>query len=123
MSNKPNGFIAVLGTLLLACLPASLFGQTHADSIAGRVVDQSGAVIADAQVKLVEQNAGVSLTTQTNAAGTYEFAGLLIGTYTLTVTKHGFQTWTRPGITIHEGQNAMVDVNLTVGSTTQVVTV
>jgi hypothetical protein len=123
MSIKYKRFVAVVAALLLSCSQTVLYGQAHANSVAGRVTDQSQAVIADAQVKLTDQSTGVSLTTTTNAVGAYEFVGLLIGTYTLSVTKNAFETWTRPGITIHEGQNAMVDVSLTVGSTTQTVTV
>jgi len=123
MNRKGKYFSAALVALLFACSPTLLLSQASLDSVAGRVTDQSQGVIPGAQVKLVEDSTGVTLTTTTNAVGAYEFVGLPLGTYTLTVTQQGFQTWTRPGITLHEGQNAMVDATLAVGSTTQTVTV
>src|SRR5579863_5743653 len=62
-------------------------------TILGTVADSSGAVIADAQVTVTNQNTGaVVRTTASNASGNYIFAGLSPSTYTVRVQKQGFST-------------------------------
>jgi hypothetical protein len=67
-------------------------------SISGTIVDQSGAVIAGAQVKL----AGVAQSTSQEALsgdnGQFSFANVVPGAFQLTITSAGFATQTSSGI-------------------------
>jgi hypothetical protein len=93
-------------------------------TIVGRVTDSSGAVVMQATVSVV--NTATSLERATTTAGTGDFEIPLLpitGSYTLTVTKTGFQTQQITGIVLAVDQEARFDVHLSVGSVTEKVSV
>ena len=112
--------LAVLGCLLAA--PAAVLAQTG--SIAGQVTDATGGVLPGVTVEatspaLIE---GVR-TTVTDGAGLYEIEALRPGTYSVTFTLPGFNTFIREGIELTTGFTANVDGQMTVGSIEETVTV
>src|SRR5437867_1495775 len=61
-------------------------------AITGTVQDPSGAVVAGAEVRIVNQDTGVlTRTTKTDGNGSFTATLLPVGTYTLSVTSPGFQ--------------------------------
>src|SRR5205807_493682 len=74
-----------------------LLGQMYAQggatgAITGTVQDPSGAVVAGAEVRIVNQDTGVlTRTTKTDGNGSFTATLLPVGTYTLSVTSPGFQ--------------------------------
>src|SRR5215470_2627075 len=78
--------LALIGSILLA---APLYAQ-NAVALRGQVVDEAGAVIPGAQVKLISAT-GRQRATITNAAGELALANVTPGDYRLTVTFKGFQ--------------------------------
>lgn len=105
----------------LAMTPA-LRAQENA-TINGTVTDASGAVIPRVALTLTSVETGVKHQTVSNAAGAYRFGDLGIGTYTLTASAQGFQTYSKTGIVVNVGQTVEADVTLKVGSATQTVSV
>src|SRR5437660_6214536 len=97
--------------------------QTNVGGITGTVRDASGAVIPGADVEAVNQATHVSQKAVSNQSGTYTIALLPIGTYTVTVSKAGFQKSVRADIPVLSGVTFTVDVALTIGSVTQIVNV
>jgi Carboxypeptidase regulatory-like domain len=91
------------------------FAQIAAD-LRGRVLDPSGAAIANARVELIETSTNISRTTFTSSTGDYIFTQLNPGSYSIDVTATGFQQLNRTGITLSVGQTVGVDLSLTVGS-------
>src|SRR5271155_2452555 len=85
----------LVGFVLLST--AMLVGQTFRGTILGSVTDPSGAVIAGATVKLRNVATGLERTTTTSADGSYSVPELPIGTYSVTVTQTGFQTFVTTG--------------------------
>ncbi len=80
-------------TAALVCLvflPGMAFAQYENGSIVGTVHDGSGAVVADATVKVTNIATGVVSTRQTNESGDYEVPALRVGQYNVEVTKSGF---------------------------------
>ena len=61
--------------------------------------------------------------TTTNLVGLYRFPSLLPGTYSITVTKAGFEKLIRDKITVEAGTAVPLDLALTVGEATSTVTV
>ncbi len=59
-------------------------------SIAGRVLDTSGAVVANVEISIVPSSGGPPRATTTNGAGTFSFANLPPGAYRVTATAAGF---------------------------------
>src|SRR5581483_8444098 len=112
--------IAVLA-LLLCALQA--FAQTETASIYGRVSDQTGAVIPNAEVKLHNIDTNVDFTRTTNPEGFYLLPSLKPGRYLMVVSKEGFKTVTLKDITLNVQDNVSRNFNLDVGSAAESVTV
>src|SRR5882672_5859764 len=72
---------------------ASLTAQTFRGTILGTVTDPTGAVVAGAQVKVRNASTGLERATVTSSDGSYSTPELPIGTYDVTVTQSGFQTF------------------------------
>jgi hypothetical protein len=95
--------------------------QTTGD-VAGTVTDPSGAVVPDAKVILKSDAQGTKQDTTSKRDGGYRFYLLTPGAYTISVSATGFQPVDR-SINVNLGQIAEANVQLSVGSSTQVVTV
>jgi len=74
--------------LLLSAVPA--WSQDNA-TITGLVTDPSGAVVPNGSITLTNNATNQSRETVSNAAGSYRFANVGVGTYTMTVVAQGFQ--------------------------------
>lgn len=82
--------LAALSISFLA--PCLILAQTGTSGlITGSVIDASGAVIPGASVSLSNALTGYNRTIQSDASGSFHFAKLPFGTYTLTVAQNGFQ--------------------------------
>ena len=66
--------------LLLAVLCLS-HAQTVTGTLEGRVLDPTGAAVANASIRVKELSTGVSRVSQSNAEGLYQFAFLALGNY------------------------------------------
>jgi hypothetical protein len=103
--------------------------QTHearllgGSQIAGRVQDQSGGVIAGAQVLVLDVNGREVQRTMTDAAGAYGFSGLPDGTYHLQVESKGFRTLVMNNAQVRSGYSSEHDATLQPGQMSQTVTV
>src|SRR5881397_2238347 len=82
-------FLAALFIGLAATATSSL-AQTTA-SIKGTVTDASGAAVAGAKITVKNASLGIERTTETNDSGDYEVPALPPGTYSVDVSKEGFQ--------------------------------
>src|SRR2546429_6628182 len=79
--------------LAVLALLGQMFGQGGArGAITGTVQAPSGAVVAGAEVRIVNQDTGVlTRATKTDGNGSFTATLLPVGTYTLSVTSPGFQ--------------------------------
>ena len=112
-------FLLVAMTLL----SPRLFAQaTASGNIQGTVVDQSQAVVADAEVVLTNLANGSARTTTTNDSGIYRFELLSAGNYTAKINAKGFST-VEVKLELLVGQTATGNATLTPGSTSQTVQV
>ncbi|PYV46583.1 MAG: hypothetical protein DMG92_17780 [Acidobacteria bacterium] len=101
--------------LLVGLFPSlTLFAQVNAASLAGTVVDPSGAMVPDAKVVAINKATGVTYTAST-AIGNYAIPRLEVGEYTVTVEKVGFARVVEE-IKLDVGQKARVDFKLPVSS-------
>ena len=103
---------------------ATAFGQAGGTgSIQGTVTDPSGAVIAGAAVSATNLATGVKTDRTTTDAGFFVLSLLPAGEYSVTVTATGFQTLTRPRVTVDALAIVALDAKLALGASTQSVTV
>lgn len=107
---------------VLMCVPGA-FAQTRS-IVAGTVMDASGGVLPGATVTLESAVLlGGTQTAVTGTGGTYRFAELPPGAYTLTTALDGFRTVRREDIRVLFSTTVTVDVVLPVAGVSDVVTV
>ena len=94
---------------------ASLAAQTFRGTILGTVTDPTGAVVAGAQVSVKNTGTGQVRTTTTSGDGSYSLPELPIGTYDVTVTQSGFQTFIATGVAVNVATERRVDATLKTG--------
>ncbi len=103
-------------------LPLPVLAQVSA-GLSGRVTDQTGAVVSGAAVTAKNLDTGIVRTAITDQAGRYEMVALPIGQYDVLARKDGFAERVRTGISLVLGQDATVDLTLTVGNVNEQVRV
>jgi hypothetical protein len=107
----------------ITLLSPRLFAQaTASGNIQGTVVDQSQAVVANAEVVLTNLANGSTRTTTTNDSGIYRFELLSAGNYIAKINAKGFST-VEVKLELLVGQTASGNATLTPGSTSQTVQV
>jgi hypothetical protein len=88
------------------------------------VVDQTGAVVKDAKVSVVNTATGAVREAFSGSDGSATISALpLTGTYTVTVSRDGFGNEERKDITLRSGETATLKVTLLVGTEKSEVTV
>lgn len=106
---------------LLFVVPAS--AQSPNATINGIVLDPSGAVIAGAEVVVVNDATGVQYVTKTNGEGIYAVPDLPPGPYRIQVSNSGFKTIIKPDILIHVQDALAINFTLPIGAASEVLTV
>jgi len=113
---------SAFGLLLLTILCATVIAQTSRGTLTGTVTDSTGAVVANAAVKITEGSTGVTRQTTTNNSGIYRFDAVDLGTYTLSVKAQGFAGAGKSGVEI-QARTINIDFALNVGVSQETVTV
>jgi hypothetical protein len=111
----------MLFTLAL-CLSVSGWSQDQV-TIVGTVRDNSGAVIPGAKVTVTNMATGETRDLTSNSAGEYTAFKIPPGTYQIVVEATGFEKLMRTDLVADVGRTLRVDVELTVGRTTQEITI
>ena len=106
----------VLAVLFVCSLPSSAVAQSVVSGeVGGTVNDASGAVVPNASINLANSETGFNETTTSGTSGSFRFALVKPGNYSLTITAHGFST-VRRSITVLVGQVITIPVQLEVGT-------
>src|SRR5260370_1898652 len=116
-------FALAFGFLLSALVAPARAQLSTSGTITGTVTDASGAVVPQATVEIINEGTGVRTSTQTNSDGSFAMPGLVVGNYTVTISKQGFQTYTEKGITLHPATVTTVNAVVKVGEVVQEITV
>lgn len=118
--NQQSSVVAAC-LLLLACGISS--GQDPRGTVLGRVMDSTGAIVPNADVRIVNDSTGVAAVAKTNDSGNFVLPYLLAGTYTLSCELSGFKKWVRPGIQVRIQDSVEVNIDLQVGATSETIEV
>src|SRR4051812_7152585 len=102
----------------LAAFSASAQTQAINGSIRGRVTDAAAAPIPGAKVTILNDGNGFTRASATEDEGYYVFPNLPLGTYTVTISKEGFQTERHTNIALTAGVEAVVDGQMKIGAVT-----
>ncbi|MGB9610510.1 MAG: carboxypeptidase regulatory-like domain-containing protein, partial [Bryobacteraceae bacterium] len=114
---------AALAVLLLLQVVSPLAQAQFRAGIQGVVRDPSGAVVPGAKVTLTSQETKAKRTVTTSSEGVYAITSLAPGSYELAVEKEGFARKVLADVRITAEQMQSVDVTLSLGQTTESVTV
>jgi Carboxypeptidase regulatory-like domain len=98
-------------------------GQQGRGTIQGAVTDSAGASIAGAQVTVTNTSTNLGFTALTGEEGYYTVPNLIVGSYSVAVTKEGFKKGVRSGIVLEVDQKAEINVALEAGAVTETVEV
>ncbi len=112
-----RSLISVVLTLCGGSLAAT------AGSVAGTIVDPSGAAMAGAAVLIRNTVAGTEQSASAGANGSYAFATIPAGRYDLEVRYPGFKAFRKTGLEVGPGDALRVEVQLELGAHTEALTV
>jgi len=98
-------------------------GASSTGVINGKVTDAQSAVLPGVAVTITSPSMMGSQTAVTNESGTYRFPAVPPGRYTITYELAGFNTLKREGVDVGLGFTASVNVDLTLASLQETVTV
>jgi hypothetical protein len=107
--------LRLLMAIVVVLSAAIVVGQTFRGTILGSVTDPSGAFISGATVKIRNIATGLERTTTTSADGSYSLPELPIGTYSVTVTQTGFETFIATSVAVDVATERRVDAALKTG--------
>ena len=116
-------FIRRLMMLVVACTLSTVVHAQFNASLQGAVTDPAGAVIPGATVTLTDTATNHTVTATTSGNGVYTFNALPPDQFTLTVAAPGFKAKTLDNVRITPEQANAVNVTLSLGQATQMVTV
>ena len=92
-------------------------------SISGTVTDQTGAVVPDSTVTVVNLDTTIRQISKTNANGFYAFTNLPVGRYEIEILREGFRPYKRTGLIIDVNAELRADVALMMGEQSEEVVV
>src|SRR5438132_4455954 len=97
--------------------------QSDRGTIAGSVVDSTGAAIKDATVTLRGVDTGAVYQTKSSAEGVYRVSDVRIGRYDVTVEAGGFKNSVQTGVQIQINTTTALNITMQPGSVNEQVTV
>lgn len=103
-------FVPVALVMLLALWPRTGQAQQVYGTIAGTVLDASGAAIPGAGVTLTNLGTGNKRSMTSEAGGGYTFVNILPGTYSIEAEKTGFKHFKRDSVTVDVGDALRIDL-------------
>src|SRR6185369_12441630 len=114
-----------LAAVIALCFSSFAFGQEIMGSIVGTVKDSAGAVVPGATVTIMDPSKDnqVVRTVTTNDEGEFTAANVPVSIYDITVEAPNFKKSVSTGVKVDVGQRRNVEVALTAGNVSEVVTV
>lgn len=114
--------LALFALLTIGSVNAIAQGITTT-SLSGAVIDQTGSVVAGAEILIKNEATGAEFRTSSASNGTFSVPSLTPGTYTVTVVARGFKQAVVRGVKLDTGIPGSVNATLEVGATTDSVVI
>jgi hypothetical protein len=108
---------------ILTFFSGSVHAQVVGGTIAGDVVDPSGAAVEGAKVTIRDQETGTERQLTTTDAGSFSAPSIPVGVYSLSVSHDGFAPLQRTSINLAVGQGVHLHLALTVGGANETLSV
>jgi hypothetical protein len=123
MRTRALASLSILFVLAVVLARSALAAQEGRATITGRVTDESGGVVAAAEIRVTNKETGATAAAHSNETGNYTIPYLLPGTYTLSVELSGFKKTDRQGIQVRVGDVLNIDLAMQIGDRTESVEV
>src|SRR5712671_5188683 len=117
-----RSLISAAFCFFFALIPSAM-AQSELATVFGRVTDQSGAVVPEAEVEIKNVETNASVTRATNSNGLYSIPSLHPGHYLISVRKPGFKTVTLTELTLNVQDNVARNFQLQLGAISESMTV
>src|SRR5579863_3552535 len=111
--------LLLFSILAFGVFPAAFAQLASTTALVGNVTDSAGSAIQGAKVVATNTDTKETLTTTTNDEGSYNLQFIKTGTYSITVTRDGFTSFTKNGVTVENNQIVRTDFAMTVGQVSQ----
>jgi len=115
--------LSLAALVVAALLSASANAQVLYGSMVGNVVDNNGAAVPSATVRITNKATNQSREAVTGPEGTYNFSTVQTGFYDVSVSKTGFKTFTRSNVEVTLNNITRSDIALEVGQVSETVSV
>ena len=115
--------VFVFSLTMLASVQPAFSQTTGSATLRGTVKDPQGAIIRDAIVTLINERNKDERQTKSSEDGTYTFAAVAPGTYTVKTEAAGFKTKTQTALAIETSDTKGLDIAMEVGQPAETVTV
>jgi hypothetical protein len=112
-----------LGVVSLVLSSSLASAQLSTAQLSGHVTDESGAVLPGVTVTMMQTETGFMRSDVTDGNGAYVLSNLPLGPYRLEVSLQGFRAYVQTGIVLQVGASPEINVELSVGSIEESVTV
>ena len=122
-SEKTLRFLTFVVIALICGCPHAVEAQVIHGSIYGQVTDTTGAAVPNATITVTDKGKGTSVQVTSNETGEYSVSNLIPGVYDIKATAPGFGTIVSPGVQVAADTSPKIDLKLTVGNTSETVTV
>ena len=113
----------LLGLALIMATPRRMSAQSTTADIVGTVTDQQGAVVPGADITVVNKGTAETRKVTSGQNGDYAVTALPPGTYSISITAPSFKKFAVPSLTLAAGDKPRVNAQMTIGDTTQTVSV
>ena len=113
-----------LSAIAIVCIAVSGRAQTSSGTISGHIVDQTDALVPSAEVKLINQQTAVMVSTQVRSNGDFIFSNVQPGTFTVVVQASGYKELRKVNLQLSASQVLSAGTfTLQIGEVSQSVTV
>jgi hypothetical protein len=109
--------------LILANVQPAAAQTTGSATLRGTVKDPQGAVLRDATITLINERTKDERRAKSSEDGTYTFAAVTPGAYTIKVEATGFKTATQSNVKIETSTTQGLDITMEIGQPTETVTI
>jgi len=127
MDSNRRYSVSISGLMIafvLAFMSVTATAQVTTASLAGTVLDNSGAIVPGADVTLKNEASGDVRRTTANGDGYFTFNAVPPGAYSVVVEMKGFNNWQAKGIVLTSGdKRSVTGIALAPGATSETITV
>jgi hypothetical protein len=118
-NSRPHLYFSAVLTCVFLLLTIVAMGQSTTGTLRGQVLDPQGATIANAKIRVTNQDTGVTTSTESSSAGTWNVPSLIPGKYSVGIEAPGFRGFVRKDVVVLADRDNTANAQLQVGTTSE----